>query len=130
MDHQLLPVPEPDRIPLRQRIAVGLRRMAPSIGIDSTDLVHLLGEHPGLIWRDNLLPHERLCQPARKARRPASTQVFIVDEALGVHLRTALQLFCRDGCQLRRHPSGARTEITLASAQTGPKAIRTIVSPY
>src|SRR5437879_3409594 len=64
MNHQLLSVPEADGIPLGQRIPVCLRRMPAAVGIDSPDLVGLLGAQVGLIRRGDLFPQEWLCQPA------------------------------------------------------------------
>src|SRR5437879_5110471 len=130
MNHQFLPVPEADGVPLGQRIPVCLWRMPAPVGIDSADLVSLLGEQVGLIRRDHLFPQEWLCQPAGKAGRTASAQILIVDQALGGLLLTTLQLGHRHRRQLRCHTSWAGTEVTLAAAQTVPKTVDTIGRPY
>src|SRR5260370_41085542 len=96
-------------------MGVRVRRVAAAVGIDSADLIHLLGEHPRLIQRDDLFPEEWLCQPARKARGTASAQVVIVDEALGVPFCALLQFGQRHRPKLRAYAAWLWTTGTLPS---------------
>jgi hypothetical protein len=81
VNHELVGVPEPDRIAFPERIRVGLARMIAAVGIDSADLVLHLVDEPHLVRRDDELLEERLDDPARHAGGLAVAQWIELDAA-------------------------------------------------
>src|SRR5437016_5960127 len=69
VNHQLLSVPEADRVAVVEWIPVRLRDVVAAIGTDPPDVVDHLVDQPRLVWCDDELAQKRLCQPAGMARR-------------------------------------------------------------
>ena len=96
MNHQLLSVPEADRVAVVEWIPVRLRDVVAAIGIDPPDVIDHLVDQPRLVWCDDELAQKRLCQPAGMARRGAGGDRIPLDAFPGVrdplqHLRVKLR---------------------------------------